>query len=168
MTQNSVIPLPNHVFYLLLLQFPLIFTLNSVISLSDYLSIWHPHYWIFPLLIRPKLHTSKNDDKLSYPQYWAACKIWTWVDSIFFTFSFFSSPNQIKESQYSNISLPFSLLSTISVKENEGKTIGKRETLLSKTRARLKGKRRNLLSSFQHQCRGKRTKKKKFTFKNVC
>ena len=49
-------------------------------------------------LIRPKLHTSKNDDKLSYPQYWAACKIWTWVDSIFFTFSFFSSPNQIKES----------------------------------------------------------------------
>ena len=98
LTQNSVIPLPNHVFYLLLLQFPLIFTLDSVISLSDYLSIWHPHYWIFPLLIRPKLHTSKNDDKLSYPQYWAACKIWTWVDSIFFTFSFFSSPNQIKES----------------------------------------------------------------------
>ena len=63
--------------------------------------------------------------------------------------------------------LPCSLLSTISVKEKQGKTTGKRETLLSKTRAGLKGKRRNLLSSFQHQCQGKRTKKKKFTFKNV-
>ena len=42
----------------------------------------------------------------------------------------------VKESYYSNMPLPCSLLSTIiSVKEKEGKTIGKRETLLSKTRA---------------------------------
>ena len=73
----------------------------------------------------------------------------------------------VKEGKHSNMPLPCSLLSTISVKEKEGKTTGKRESSLSKTRARLKGKRRNLLSSFQNQCQGKRTKKKKFTFKNV-
>ena len=43
----------------------------------------------------------------------------------------------------------------------------KKRLLSKKTRARLEGKRRNLLSSFQHRCQGKRTKKKKFTFKNV-
>ena len=82
-----------------ILRFLPIFTLNSAIPLSDYLSIWHPHYWIIPLSSFAQNFTH-HKMMINFPIHniWADCKIWARVDSTFFTFSFFSSPNQIKKS----------------------------------------------------------------------
>ena len=80
-------------------QFLPIFTLNSAIPLSDYLWIWHPHYWIIPLSSFAQNFTH-HKMMINFPIHniWADCKIWARVDSTFFTFSFFSSPNHIKKS----------------------------------------------------------------------
>ena len=82
-----------------IIQFLPIFTLNSAIPLSDYLSIWHPHYWIIPLSSFGQNFTH-HKMMINFPirNIWADCKIWARVDSTFFIFSFFSSPNQIKKS----------------------------------------------------------------------
>ena len=78
------------IFYFL--QFPLIFTLNLVISLSDYLSIWHPHYWFAQnfthkiMMINFPIHNIGRIVKYG--------PSWILFSSLFH----FSPPNQIKES----------------------------------------------------------------------
>ena len=65
-----------------ILQFLSIFTLNSAILLSDYLSIWHPHYWIIPLSSFAQNFTH-HKMMINFPIHniWADCKIWARVDS---------------------------------------------------------------------------------------
>ena len=75
-------------------QFLPIFTLNSAIPLSDYLWIWHPHYWIIPLSSFAQNFTH-HKMMINFPIHniWADRKIWARLDS---TSLFHSSPLLIK------------------------------------------------------------------------
>ena len=64
--------------------------------------------------------------------------------------------------------LPCSLLSSISVKEKEGKTTGQRETLLSKTRARLKKEKEGTFSLLSSISVKEKERKRKSSLSKTC